>query len=58
LQSRVQTEPGHVVARGKIQDILEWTEEMRSLLHLLQTVREFRSTPYLGNSGILDIGID
>ena len=47
-----------VVARGKVQDILEWTEEVRSLLHLLQTVREFRSTPYLGNSGILDIGID
>lgn len=46
-----------VVTRGKVKDILEWTEEVQSLLHQLQVLREYRSTPYLSDSEILDIGI-
>ena len=50
--------PHDADTRDKISDILEWAEEVRSLLRQLQTLSEYRSTPYLSNSHILDIRID
>jgi hypothetical protein len=43
--------------RDKITDILEWTAEVRDLLRQLQTLREYRTTPYVSDSHILDIRI-
>ena len=50
--------PDDVATRDKIEDLLEWAEQVRSLLRQLQTLREYRSTPYLSDSHILDIRID
>jgi CheY-like chemotaxis protein len=47
--------PDDAVTRGKVRDILDWAEEVRSLLRQLQAVREYRSTPYVSDSRILDI---
>lgn len=50
--------PDDADTRDKISEILEWAEQVRSLLGQLQTLREYRSTPYLGDSYILDIRAD
>jgi DNA-binding response OmpR family regulator len=50
--------PDDAVTRDKVGDILEWTEEVRSLLRQMQTLREYRSTPYVSDSHILDIRKD
>lgn len=50
--------PGDADTRDKINDILKWAEQVRSLLGQFQTLREYRSTPYLGDSHILDISTD
>ena len=50
--------PDDAVTRGKVRDILDWAEEVRSLLRQLQTLREYRSTPYVSDSRILDIRKD
>jgi len=50
--------PDDADTREKISDILEWAEQVRRLLGQLQTLREYRSTPYLGDSHILDISVD
>ena len=47
--------PDDGATRDKVRDILEWAEEVRSLLRQLQTLREYRSTPYVSDSHILDI---
>ena len=47
--------PDDAVTRRKITDILKWTEEVRSLLRQMQTLREYRTTPYVSDSHILDI---
>jgi DNA-binding response OmpR family regulator len=47
-----------VVTRRKLQAILEWTDEVRSLLHQFHALRAYRSTPYSSNASILDIGTD
>ena len=50
--------PDDAVTRGKVRDILDWAEEVRSLLRQLQTLRGYRSTPYVSDSHILDIRKD
>ena len=50
--------PDDAVTLEKIRDILEWAEEVRSLLRQLQTLKGYRSTPYLSDSHILDIRVD
>jgi HPt (histidine-containing phosphotransfer) domain-containing protein len=50
--------PDDGATRDKITDILEWTEQVRDLLRRLQTLREYRSTPYVSDSHILDIRIN
>jgi DNA-binding response OmpR family regulator len=49
--------PADAETRDKIGDILEWTAEVRDLLRQMQTLREYRTTPYVSDSHILDIRI-
>ncbi len=50
--------PDDAVTRDKVTDILAWAEDVRSLLRQLQTLRDYRSTPYMSDSYILDIRRD
>ncbi|MDA1185965.1 MAG: response regulator [Acidobacteria bacterium] len=50
--------PDDADTRDKISDILKWTEQVRSLLDQFRTLREYRPTPYVGDSHILDIRAD
>lgn len=50
--------PDDTATRDKITDILEWTGQVRDLLRQLQTLREYRSAPYVSDSHILDIRIN